>query len=180
MNPLLAHGRVLACISRGGLSGGYLRHCLCVGVDVRVRQAESLGVLPASVQTSGNTCTARAGGVWADLHLAGLVAEARVNEEDVVVYSVKRKQVSAARVLLSRFFELLRQVWEARLCLTHMGPLLSLSRPSLMEALLSFDRAHAEFQKPLPLSLQPLKAPENFFFASCPLVDEKGEQDLLG
>ncbi|CDI83088.1 hypothetical protein, conserved [Eimeria praecox] len=132
---------------------------------------EAMESLTANAQATSSSkgTTAAAEDVWADLHLAGLAEEARVNEEDVVVYSVKRQQLSAARALLSRFFELLRQVWEARLCLTHMGPVLPVSRPALMEALCSFNGAYSEFQRPLPISLQPLDEPESNYPHSCSL-----------
>ncbi|CDJ31298.1 LOW QUALITY PROTEIN: uncharacterized protein EMH_0008640 [Eimeria mitis] len=157
------------------------RLCCCVSLSdgVPVRQAEAQDALLGSGQPAGSK-TSAAADVWADLHLAGLTAEARVNEEDIVVYCVKRQQLSAARALLSSFFELLRQVWEARLCLTHMGPLLPLSRPALMEALWSFDKAYAEFQRPLPVSLQPLEPPRTPLLPTCPSMDESGVQAVLG
>lgn len=88
------------------------------------------------------------GDVWADLHLAGLVEVANVDEEDIVVYSAKRQPLCAARCLVAYFLELLRQVWESRLCLTHMDPILEASRPALVSALKNFDIAHANFQLP--------------------------------
>ncbi|CDJ48553.1 hypothetical protein, conserved [Eimeria brunetti] len=143
------------------------------------KPAEAQEAMPGSRQPAGSKGATAVAEEWADLHLAGLAAEARVNEEDVVVYSVKRQQLNAARALLSSFFELLRQVWEARLCLTHMGPLLPLSRPALMEALWCFDGAYAEFQRPLPISLQPLEPPENPFPPPCPSVDVSGAEAVL-
>lgn len=145
------------------------------------RHAEAQEALGESRQATANN--GRAGvveDVFADLHLAGLTAEARVDEEDVVVYSVKRQQLSASRSLLSRFFELLRQVWEARLCLTHMGPLLTVSRPSLVDALWNFDGAHSGFLRPLPLSLQPLESQDNSSPLSYPPVDGGLVQPVLG
>ncbi|KAL8428217.1 hypothetical protein Efla_005319 [Eimeria flavescens] len=85
---------------------------------------------------------------WAVLCLSGLAGVANVDEEDVVVYSAKRRVLAAARSLVASFLSLLQEVWEARLCLSHMGPDLRSSRPSLVSALLAFDRAHAAFQLP--------------------------------
>ncbi|KAL8275827.1 hypothetical protein Esti_000390 [Eimeria stiedai] len=101
------------------------------------------------VQGVGGGSRAQSGKDWDDLHLADLAQVAKVDKEDVVVYSAKRRVLCAAKCLVACTLELLRQVWEARLCLTHMGPDLRVSRACLVAALSDFDRALANFQPPL-------------------------------
>lgn len=80
------------------------------------------------------------------MDLAGLVEVATVDKEDIIVYSAKQKPLSLARRLVAYFLELMRQVWEARVCLSHVSPVLATSRPFLVAALRNFDSAHASFQ----------------------------------
>lgn len=134
-------------------------------------------------QRGSNTATGKHGSllasdVCADLHLASLSGVARVSEEDIVVYSVKRQPLAAARALVSHFLELLRQVWQARLCLTHISPILHSSRPELVEALNNFDRAHASFQLPRPIL--PHQAPESPCPSDFPTSDHGTAQRVLG
>ncbi|KAL8453108.1 hypothetical protein Emed_000978 [Eimeria media] len=100
------------------------------------------------VQGVGGLSRDQSGNDWDDLHLAGLASVANVDKEDVVVYSAKRRMLGAAKALVACTLELLHQVWQGRLCLTHMGPDLRVSRASLVAALSNFDRALANFQPP--------------------------------
>ncbi|KAL8442531.1 hypothetical protein Emag_006404 [Eimeria magna] len=104
------------------------------------------------VQGVGGLTRVQSKNDWEDLDLAGLAQVAKVDEEDVVVYSAKRRMLCAAKCLVACTLELLHQVWQVRLCLTHVGPDLRISRACLVEALSNFDRALANFQPPPPKS----------------------------
>ncbi|KAL8433553.1 hypothetical protein ACSSS7_003844 [Eimeria intestinalis] len=115
-------------------------------IDRDSKNAQDSQKASNEVRVVEGVARAQTGNEWDDLDLAGLSQVANVDEEDVVVYSAKPRVLCAAKCLVGCAVELLHQVWEARLCLTHMVPDLRTSRACLVTALTNFDRALANFQ----------------------------------